>query len=164
METIVALKTRRSVRNYRPDPVAWAVVEDIVDCGRLAASARNRQPWEFVAVTAPATRRQLAGMIDTGRFIAEAPVCIVVLCQDTKYFLEDGSAAIQNMLVAARAHSLGTCWVAGDKKPFAADVCRLLGAPADCRLVGLVALGYPVAEPDCPPKRPLGEVLHREKF
>ncbi len=164
MDAIRTLKTRRSVRAYRPDPVLDAVIADIVDCGRLAATARNIQPWEFVVVTDPATRRKLAELIDTGRFIADAPVCIVVFCRDVKYYLEDGSAAIQNMLLAAHAHSLGSCWVAGDKKPYCAAVAQMLGAPADQKLVGLFALGYAVAATSMPSKRELKEVLHRERF
>jgi len=162
MDALLALKTRRSVRSYKPDPVPSKVVEDIVDCGRLAATARNRQSWEFVAVTEPSVRRHLAELIDTGRFLADAPVCIVVLCADTKYFLEDGSAAIENILVAARAHGLGSCWVAGDKKPYAETVCQMLKAPAGCKLIGIVALGYAAEQPTMPPKRPLAEVLHWE--
>ncbi|MCX7887173.1 MAG: nitroreductase family protein [Verrucomicrobiae bacterium] len=164
MDAITALKTRRSVREFRHDPIPQTVIEEIVDCGRLAATARNIQPWEFVVVTGQATRRKLAEIIDTGRFIADAPVCIVVFCRDVKYYLEDGSAAIQNMLVAAHAHGLGSCWVAGDKKPYCKTVAELLGAPPDQKLVGLVAIGYPAAQPAPPPKRPLHEVLHRERF
>jgi len=164
MDALLALKTRRSVRSYKPDPVPNKIIEDIVDCGRLAATARNRQPWEFVAITDGPVRHQLAELIETGRFLAEAPVGIAVFCKDTKYFIEDGSAAIENILVAARAHGLGTCWVAGDKKPYAETVCQMLQVPAEFKLIGIVALGYAPDTPSTPPKRPLSEVLHWEKF
>jgi hypothetical protein len=82
-----------------------------------------------------------------GRFIESAPVCIAVFCRETKYLLKDGSAATQNILNAARAHSLGSCWVAGDKKAYAARVRSTLGVPADYRLVSLVAIGRPAEEP-----------------
>ena len=164
MDAIQALKTRRSVRSFKSDSVSQHIVADIVDCGRLAATARNRQPWEFVAVTDPTIRRQLAELIETGRFLAEAPVCLAVFCKDTKYFIEDGSAAIENLLVAARAHGLGSCWVAGDKKPYAETVAQMLTVPVGFKLIGIVALGYAVANPVMPPKRSLTEVLHWEKF
>ena len=164
MDARLALKTRRSVRSYKAEPVPPKIIEDIVDCGRLAATARNRQPWEFVAITDPAMRRQLADLIETGRFLAEAPVCLAVFCADTKYFIEDGAAAIQNLLVAARAHGLGSCWIADDKKPYAETVGQMLKAPAGLKLIGLVAVGYAVENPVMPPKRALPEVLHWEKF
>ena len=129
MDAIEVLKTRRSVRAYKREPVPKKVIEDIVDCGRLAPTAVNIQPWEFVVVTDPQALRRIAKATDYGGFIADAPVCVVVMCRDTKYYLEDGSAATENILLAARAHGLGSCWVAGDKKPYAAEICRLVELP-----------------------------------
>ena len=179
METIEVLKSRRSVRAYLATPIPKSILEDLIDCGRLAASANNRQPWEFVVVTDAATLRWLAQTATFGGFIATAPACIAVFCQDTKYYLEDGSAATQNILLAACVHGLGSCWVAGDKKPYAMDIAKRLKAPEDCRLISLIALGHRVAvmkdgviqqvagypaENPRKSKRPLAEVLHWEKF
>ena len=163
MDAVEALKTRRSVRAYERRPVPREIIEDVVDCGRLAASAINIQPWEFVVVTEAAMRRRLAERTDYGKFLAEAPVCIVVLCRDSKYCLEDGCAATQNLLLAARAHGLGSCWVAGDKKPYAGEIRQMVGAPEGYRLVSLVALGYPAENPE-KSKRPLSDVLHWERY
>jgi nitroreductase len=163
MDCIEALKTRRSIRAYTGEPVSRETIEDIIDCGRLAATAINLQPWEFVAVTEPATLRAIAGIADFGRFIAQAAACVVVLCKDTKYYLEDGCNASQNILVAARAHGLGGCWVAGDKKPYADRIRKLVGAPEGYKLISLLSLGHPAEEP-LKHKRPLSEVLHWEKF
>ncbi len=163
MDAVEVLKTRCSVRAYLGQSVPRSVIEDIIDCARLAASAINIQPWEFVVVTDAALRRRLAEATDHGRFIADAPVCVVVLCRDTKYYLEDGSAATQNILLAARAHGLGACWVAGDKKPYAADICKLVGAPDGFRLVSLIPMGYPAEKPE-KAKRALADVLHWEKY
>ena len=163
MDAITALKTRRSVRAYTGQAVPREILEDIVDCGRLAASAINIQPWEFVVVTQPETLRKVAGATDHGKFIADAAACIAVLAEDTKYYLEDGSAATQNMLVAAQAHGVGSCWVAGDKKPYSAEICRILGAPEDYKLVSLIPLGYAAEQPH-KAKRPLHDVLHWEKY
>jgi nitroreductase len=163
MDAIEALKTRRSVRNYTPDQVPRELVAQIVDCGRLAASAINIQPWEFVVVSDPVKRKEIALATDYGPFIADAPVCILVFCRDTKYFLEDGSAATQNMLVAAWALGLGSCWVAGDKKPYAEAICKMAGVPEGFKLISLIALGFPMEIP-APSKRPLSQVLHWEKF
>ncbi|MDO8683099.1 MAG: nitroreductase family protein, partial [Armatimonadota bacterium] len=137
--------------------------EDIIDCGRLAASAINLQPWKFVVVTHEAINKQIADITDHGKFIAEAPVCVCIFCEDIKYYLEDGSAATQNILNAARAYGLGACWVAGDKKEYAPKICALLGLPSQYRLVSLIAIGEP-AESRSPAKKPLAEVLSWEKY
>src|SRR4051794_37339611 len=85
MDTIEALKSRRSVREFDAKPVSREIIETIVDCGRLAASARNMQPWEFVAVTEAEQRRRIADATEHGKHIATAPVCIAVLCKDSPY-------------------------------------------------------------------------------
>ncbi|MCX5757051.1 MAG: nitroreductase family protein [Candidatus Hydrogenedentes bacterium] len=163
MDALEMLKTRRSIRAYAPTPISKEIVEDIVDCGRLAATARNEQPCEFVAVTDAAMRAALADLAPNGPFITDAPVCIVVLSRDATYFLEDGSAATQNLLLAARAHGLGSCWVAGDKKPYASRVLQLLNAPEGYKLISMVTIGHSTAQPK-PAKRNLAEVLHWERF
>ena len=164
MDALEALRGRRSVRVYDAKrPVTREQIETIVDCGRLAATARNVQPWEFIVVTDPAVRASLAALAVNGPFIADAPVCIAVTCQDGAYYLEDGCNATQNLLLAAHALGLGSCWVAGDKKPYAGAVEELLGVPKGHRLVSLVAVGHAVSVPS-PMKRPLAEVLHWEKF
>ena len=165
MDAMEVLTSRRSVRKFKPDPIPRELLERIVDAGRLAPTARNVQPWEFVVVTDAAKRAALAEVNDHGKFIAQAPACIVVLSQPTKYYLEDGSAATTNMLNAAAALGLGSCWVAGDKKPYAAKIVQMVGAPPDMRLVASIALGYP-DETLTPAvkKRALADVLHWERF
>lgn len=164
MDALQALRERRTVRVYDEiRPVSREIIETLVDCGRLAATARNEQPWEFVVVTDKEMRSKIASITQHGKHIANAPVCIAVLSSDTRYYLEDCSAATQNILVAAWALGLGACWVAGDKKEYAHQLRDLLGAPPDKRLVSLIAVGYPAAIPS-PQKRPLQEVIHWEKY
>ena len=164
MDAITAIKTRRSVRSFTDKPIPRDVIEDIVDCGRLAATGINVQPWEFIVVTDADTRKRLAETANNGKFIAQAPACIAVFSDDTKYFLEDCSAATQNILVAAWAHGVGSCWVAGDKKDYCDTVRELLGVPKPNRLVSLIALGYPTQPPGEKSKRSLNEVIHWEKW
>jgi len=109
MDALEAIKTRRSVRKYKPDPVSKEVLKTLVDAGRLAPTARNEQPWEFVVVTDAAKRQRLVDLATHGKFIAEAPACIVVLCKPSDYYLEDGSAATTQIMLAATALGLGTC-------------------------------------------------------
>lgn len=163
MDAITALRSRRSIRRYENRAVAREDLETIVDCARLAATARNEQPWGFVVVTDAGMRAKLAEICEYGKFFTQAAAVIVVLCRDSRYYLEDGAAATQNLLVSAAALGLGTCWVAGDKKPYADDVRALLGAPEGYKVVSHVAVGYPAETPN-PPKRPLAEVLHWERF
>ncbi|MEK6795601.1 MAG: nitroreductase family protein, partial [Spirochaetota bacterium] len=93
MDGLTMLYTRRSVRSFKTDAVADDIIGNIVRAGQLAATARNVQPWEFVVVKTADVRRQIAAVTENGKFIEHAPVCIAVLCQDTKYYLEDGAAA-----------------------------------------------------------------------
>ncbi len=163
MDALIALRTRRSIRRYQDRPVPREDLEILVDCAHLAATARGVQPWEFVVVTDAAMRVRLAAITEYGKFIAQAPAAVVVFCRDTKYYLEDGCNATENLLIAATALGLGSCWVAGDKKPYADDIRDMLGAPAEYRLIAIVAVGY-AAEAPTPMKRTLHEVLHWERF
>ena len=163
MDAIECMKTRRSIRSYQSKAVPKEVIEDIVDCGRMAATAINIQPWQFVVVLDSATRKAIADATDHGKYIAEAPVCIAVFCKDGKYYLEDGCAATQNLLNAARAYGLGSCWVAGHKKTYTDNIRTLLGVPEGHILVSMISLGYPAEEPVIE-KLPLTQMLHWEKY
>lgn len=164
MDAIEALRKRRSVRAYKTGaPIPKESLETIVDCGRLAATARNVQPWEFIVVTEPDRLNQIAAISEHGKHIAQSAACISVVCEDTKYYVEDGAAATQNILVAACALGLGTCWVAGDKKVYANQLREILGAPDTHKLFSLISLGYSASVPT-PKKRALEEVLHWEKY
>lgn len=109
-------------------------------------------------------KSRIAGITDYGKFIKNAPACIAVFCEDTKFYLEDGCAATENMLVAATALGLGTCWVAGDKKDYADTVRELLAVPSSYRLVSLIAIGYARPRPQPRHKRALRDLLHWEKY
>lgn len=164
METIEVIKTRRSIRNFINKPISKEHIEEIIDSARLAPTANNVQPWEFVVVTNEQTRKKLAQITDYGYFIADSPVCIVVFCKSTKYYLEDGCAAIENILLSAWTLGIGSCWVAGDKKSYAEDINKLLSVPITYKLIGLIALGYPAKQSYSISKRSLEEVIHWEKF
>jgi nitroreductase len=160
METLAAIAARRSVRSFRRGAaIAAAELLRIVDAGRLAPTARNEQPWEFVVVTDRDTLSDLGKLADHGRFIADASACIAVFAQPTKYYVEDGSAATTQMLLAATALGVASCWVAGDKKGYAIDIGQRLGAPPELKLVSLIALGY-AADVTAAPKRGLRDVTH----
>ena len=70
---------------------------------KVSGNRKNIQPWHFIVVTDKERRKHIADLTDYGKFIEQAPVCIAVFCEDTKYYLEDGSAATQNILLAAKS-------------------------------------------------------------
>ncbi len=164
METIEAIRSRRSIRQFERQGVSRELLEQLVDCGRLAPTANNVQPWEFVVVTDDSVRKNIAAMTDHGKFIADAQAVIAVFCKDTKYYLEDGCGATTNILVAAAALGLGACWVAGDKKPYCQEMMSILNVPAGYRLVSLIPVGYPAGPPPQVAKRPVAELIHWDKF
>ena len=164
METFDALMNRASVRDYMNQPVPKDMLEKLVDMGRRAPSARAVEPWEFVVITERAILDKLAGIISTGVFLKQATACIVIFCQDTKYYLEDGSAATENILLAATDLGLGACWIAGDKKEYCGEVSKLLGAPGHLKLISLISVGWATREPKQRKRRTLSEVIHWEKI
>ena len=164
MLTKEAIVTRRSSRVFSEKSVPHNLIEELIDAARQAPTARNVQPWEFIVVTDPDKRKAIAEICDYGKFIKDAGACIVVVAKNTKYYLEDGSAATENILLAATELGLGSCWVAGDKKPYADKILKFLGVPEGYRLISSVSIGYPAGEPTTPAKRLLKEVIHWERF
>ena len=164
METLEAIRTRRSVRSFTAKPVSREMIEQLIDGARLAPTANNIQPWEFVVVTDQIARQRIANVAEYGKFIADAPVCVAVFCKDTRYYLEDGCAATENILIGACALELASCWVAGDKKSYEKEVSEILEAPDSYKLVSLIALGYSSVRASGKGKRELDEVIHWEKF
>ena len=161
MDALEAIRKRRTVRNFTGTAIPRADLETIVDAGRLAASGYNRQPWDFIVVTN-------RGMIEQLKIAAQwmekaGAIIAVVLDPATKYWLEDGSAAVQNILVAATALGYGSCWLEGYTLPLEGQFKALLGVPDDKRLLTLVPIGVPVEWP-VKEKKPLEQVLHWEKF
>jgi len=164
MDAIGAMRARVSVRKYEARPIPRAVLEEIVDCGRLAPTGRNEQAWTFVVVTEPATLSRLAEICRYGRFLADAAACICVFSRmDALCEVEDASAATENMIIAARAHGIGTCWINAHRKEHSAAVEQLLGCPTGHELVTMFSLGYP-AEETRRPKKDLAEVIRWERF
>jgi nitroreductase len=159
------IKSRRSVRKYKIDPVDVKIIDDILDCGRLAPSAMNIQPWLIGAVTDRRILGDLASLTDHGKFIADCAVCFAVFCDKAqKYYLEDGAAAAMNIIFASWSHGIGTCWIAGDKKQYGDSIRRLLNVPEKYSLVALVPGGYPDEYPSAKNKKPARDVSFRNSY
>ncbi len=166
MDAMEAIRARRSTRIYENKPIPKETLEQLVEAGAFAPTARNVQPWEFVVVTQPGILKKFADLAENGRFVATAKACIAVFCSDTKYYLEDGCAATENILLAATALGIGSCWIAGDKKPYCSQINDFLNVPQNFKLISLIALGYPESEGsfNAANKRKLDEVIHWGKF
>jgi nitroreductase len=160
---IEVLKARRSIRTYSEAPVERAIIEEIVDCARLAPTAMNDQPWDFIVVTAREDLQRIPPMLGHAEFIANAAFAVLVLARQSNCPVEDCAAATENLLIAAAAHGIGSCWVAGTGQPYGPVVARAFGAPEDRQLTAIVSFGYPAENPNVE-KRALSEVLHWDRF
>jgi nitroreductase len=161
---IETIKKRRSIRKFQPKPVSETIIKDILDCARLAPTAINIQPWLFGAVTDTDLKRQIADITDHGKFIKDCAVCFAVFADSSqKYFLEDGCAATENILLACTAYGIGSCWVAGNKKAYVDSIRKLLNVPEPYTLIALIAAGYS-NEKASPNKKSLHEVTFFNKF
>jgi nitroreductase len=149
MDFFELVKTRRSIRKYKKGAqITRETLLKIAETGAFAPSGRAVNPWKFVILTDRARIDGLQKIIgNNGRFLLDASAAIIVLCEDTKYFIEDGSAAAENILLAAHAAGLGACWIAGDKKDYAHDVEKYLEVPAGYKLICTVSIGVPDETP-----------------
>jgi nitroreductase len=161
MDVFEAIRKRRSVRSYTGDPIPKEDLEKIVDAGRLAATGSNKQPWDFIVVTDRDTIDQLR--IASSWMDKAGAVIAVVLDPSSRWWVEDGSAAVENMLLAATALGYGSCWLEGYTVPREDEFKALLGVPEKKRLLTLVPIGVPTAWPT-KEKRPLDDVLHWERY
>ena len=163
-EAIEVIRKRRSVRRFESKPIPEEVIREILDCARLAPTAINIQPWLFGAVTDSDLKREIANITDHGKFIKDCAVCFAVFADSSqKYFLEDGCAATENILLACTAHGIASCWVAGHKKAYVDSIRKLLGVAEPYTLVALIAAGYSNDRPS-PKKKTLDEVTFFNKI
>ncbi|MDD1685674.1 nitroreductase family protein [Methanoregula sp.] len=147
------IKSRHSVRKFKPDSVDELAIRDAIECAALAPTARNVQPWLFGVIKEKQVLEKIAELADNGRFIADCTLCFAVFGEKKEtYYLEDCCAATENLILALQAYGVSSCWVAGDKKDYAEPVRILLNVPDKYTLVSLVAAGTP-AEITIAPKK-----------
>jgi nitroreductase len=164
MEVFDALRTLLAVRRYQDRPVPEAIVQRIVEAGRLTGSAMNAQPWHFIVVQERDILRQLGRLAQSGPYVAEAALAIVVAVEKkSRFALSDASRAIQSMMLAAWADGVGSNWVGFGGMD---DVKALLKVPAALDVVAIVPLGYPAGPIGRGRKqrKPLRDVAHRERY
>ena len=164
-----AIQKRRSIRRFKPNPVDDDKITAILEAGRWAPSFSNLQPWTFIVVTDSKLKRQLeiavAGSV-RHRGIEEAPVVIVTCVDpsaDPQHHVEDGSAATQNMTIAAYSLGLGSFWVGVLNTSAEEGIRKILNVPLSQRIVSLLPIGTP-AEVPSGVRKMLEEIVRREKY
>ena len=169
MDVFEAIRSRRSIRSYLDKPVEEEKLIQVLDAGRLAPSANNRQEWRFVVVRDKETRQKLAEAACGQRFVAQAPVVIaccavesdkIMTCGHPAYAI-DTAIAIDHMTLAATALGLGTCWIGA----FHEDRVReILSIPDSVRVVELLPLGYPKMQPAPRSRKKVDEIVRWGKW
>lgn len=165
------LRRVRQTRDYRPDPVPDEVLMDILDVARWTGSVTNTQPWKFIVVTDPDTKRQMAEAAPYTAHIGVAPV-VVAIARERKSaevdHFDEGRLA-ERVMIAAAAHgySSGLARARDEAQPI---VGRLLGVPDEMVLRTMVSIGLPTeqgAAPKSEPgkaRRPLETFVRRERY
>ena len=152
MDTKELIFGRHSVRNFLPNPIPQEVLSDILEAGRLAPSAQNRQPWRYIVFTENDKIQKLAlncGLIGLSNFFIRKAPCMIIACAETKanlrlngqdYYLVDTAISFHQMMLMARSYGIESCWLAAfsEKK-----LSSYLDIPASWRIVALSPFGYP---------------------
>ena len=169
MDFLELVKARFSVRSYAGKPVPEALLQKVLEAGRLAPSAANRQPWRFVVVQ-DAKQRQAMSEGYPRDWFWKAPVIIVVCVEPAKAWVRadgknyadvDGAIAMDHMTLCAAAEGLGTCWIAAFDVE---KVRRILGLPAGTEPLAMTPLGYSAEGTRAKSRKPAAEVICRERW
>lgn len=146
-------KSRYSVRNYKPDPVEKEKLDYVLECGRIAPSAANYQPWRILVVREPGIKKKIEGTYNR-EWLKQAPVILVFLGDhrqgwkrnDGKDHTDIDVAIIaDHITLAAAEQGLGTCWICN----FDASLCTsVLNLPGHLEPVAYLSLGYPAESTD----------------
>lgn len=165
MDTMQALFARRSVRQYRPEAIPPDHLQQILEAGRQAPSAANRQPWHFVVVSDPAQKERVAQACNGQMWMAQASHILVAVglpAVSEKWYRVDVTIALQNMIVAARSLGYGTCWIGAFDPEKVKAVC---GIPAEAQVVACTPLGVPAGEWPAPrPRKGWDEVFSGDSW
>lgn len=155
MDALEAIFTRRSIRKYTSETITSEQINLLLKAAMYAPSGANRQPWHFIVITDRALLDAVPEFHEYAAFLRQAPLAILV-CADEKIsrpgrWIMDCSAATQNILLAAHALGLGTCWIGIQPEPARIEgFCKLFNLPPEIQPVSLVAVGHPAEVPDQP--------------
>lgn len=150
MDVYEAILNRHSVRRYKSDDVPNTLITKVLEAARWAPSWSNQQCWEFIVIKDPTIIEKLIKG-SFGKFF-NAPVYVVACGDPTKsgkregidYYIADVANAIENLLLAASAEGLGTCWIGAISKE--AQIRQILEIPSPLRIIGIFPLGFPAED------------------
>ena len=170
MDFATLIERRYSVRSYRADAVTEAQLERILNAGRLAPTAANRQPFRIIVVTTAVAHAALT-RVYRREWFTQAPLVLAVVgvtneawvrqSDGVNHHLVDASIVMDHLVLAAANEGLGTCWVCNFDP---AEARSLLGLPAGVEPVAFTPLGYPADTPKPKTRRPLDELVMRERW
>ena len=169
MQVHEAIKNRRSVRAYKPDPIPEQSLRKVLEAARLAPSAHNDQDWKFIIIKDIKKRKQLAQAARSQSFIAEAPVVIaavalnperVMSCEVPAYAI-NLTIAVDHMTLQAYEQGLGTCWIGAFSQE---EVKKILKIPDKYKVVALLPLGFSADSPRPKTRKSLEEIICYENF
>jgi len=168
------IRTRRSVRSFKNDPIPEKVLNRVLDAARVAPSGSNRQPWKFIVVKDYTLKQKMVPLCKNQDFIADAPLIVVACGQRLPInrggymgemsILLDVSIAFTQLILAARAEGLGTCWIGAFNNE---ELKKLLGVPSEFEVVAVTPLGYPSDSDiftESENRKTMNEILSVNKF
>ncbi|MFO7916774.1 MAG: nitroreductase family protein [Anaerolineae bacterium] len=164
MDTLEAIFTRHSVRRYKDTAIPKEDLEEILEAGRQAPSAANRQPWHFVVVGDPEQKRELAQACSGQTWMAEAAYILVgvglpEVSED--WYPVDVAIAMQNIVLAAHSLGYGTCWIGAFSEEAVKEVCQI---PPELDVVACTPLGVPDIEPSARARKDWDEVFSADVY
>jgi nitroreductase len=169
MDGLEAILTRRSCRVYDGRPVPDELIENILRAGMFAPSAMNRKPWEFIVVKDAAIKREASelgpywGMLDEAAF-GILTVANLEFCKGSQMYVQDCSAATENMLLAANALGLGGVWLGlYPNEDRIEGIRELFGLPDNIVPISMISVGYP-AEDKKPHSSFRADRVHYDKY
>ena len=159
MNVFECILERRSIRSFKDKEIPDELLNGILEAGRWAPSAVNRQPWEFIIIRDKEIFKEIAHHARYGRFISQAPLAVAVVTDPaSRWHIIDGSSAVQNMALAAWEMGIGTCWIGSLDRD---EVKKILGIPDDRHLLTVLPFGYP-AEIGQSRRKELKSIVHEE--